>query len=169
MDIDLKVLEAIDYGKNKLGYQSLRQHQKKCVESFLEGEDVFVCAPTGSGKSLCFEIAPYAIECMRYGLEIVKTQKVTKTVVLVVAPLVSLMKDQISSLSRKGLSAFCIGPESTKSDVADVIAGKYNLIFGSPEAILNSYRTIFMGHLKNVLGAVFVDESHCIEKWYEIS
>ena len=53
MDIDLKVLEAIDDGKNKLGYQSLRQHQKKCVESFLKGEDVFVCVPTGSGKSLC--------------------------------------------------------------------------------------------------------------------
>ena len=58
--------------------------------------------------------------------------------VLVVAPLVSLMKDQISSLSRKGLSAFCIGPKSTKSDSAGVIAGKYNLIFGSPETILNS-------------------------------
>ena len=64
---------------------------------------MFVCALTGSGKSLCFEIAPYSIKCMRYGLEIVKTQKVTKTVVLVVATFVSLMKDQISSLSRKGL------------------------------------------------------------------
>ena len=59
--MDLKILHAINFGLNKLGYQSLNQYQQKCVESYLKGEDVFVCAPTGSGKSLCFEIAPYAI------------------------------------------------------------------------------------------------------------
>jgi superfamily II DNA helicase RecQ len=102
---------------------------------------------------------------MQYGLTAVEKQTAPKTICLVVAPLVSLMKDQISSLRSKGVSAICIGPESTSSDIEDIKSGKYNLIFGSPEALLNSYRTIFRGYLKKVLGAVFIDESHCIEKW----
>ncbi len=152
----------MSYCSKKLGYQSLREVQQKVVEAYLGGQDVFVCLPTGSGKSFCFEIAPFVIECMQYGLKAVQKQTAPKTICLVVAPL----KDQISSLRSKGVSPICIGPESTSSDIEDIKSGKYNLIFGSPEALLNSYRTIFRRYLKKVLGAVFIDESrHCIEKW----
>jgi superfamily II DNA helicase RecQ len=53
MDINSKVKEAISYGSKKLGYQSLREVQQKVaiVEAYLGGQDVFVCLPTGSGKS----------------------------------------------------------------------------------------------------------------------
>ena len=92
MDINSKVKEAISYGSKKLGYQSLREVQQKVaiVEAYLGGQDVFVCLPTGSGKSFCFEIAPYAIECMQYGLTAVEKQTAPKTICLVVAPFNSL-------------------------------------------------------------------------------
>ena len=163
--MDEEIEEAIVFGLSNLGYQSLRETQRKVIEAYLKGKDVFLCSPTGSGKSLCFEIAPYAIDFMKYDVTAVTMQNITKTVCVVIAPLVSLMKDQVSSLHRKGVSAICIGPESTAIDIEDIKSGKYNLVFGSPEALLNSYRYIFRGNMKSLLGAVFVDESHCIEKW----
>ena len=46
------------------GYPNLRDYQKKTVEAYLSGRDVFVSAPTGAGKSLTFEIAPYAFNSL---------------------------------------------------------------------------------------------------------
>ena len=52
----MKFKEAIAYGASKFQYDSLKEGQRKTVEGYLSGQDVFVCSPTGSGKSLCFEI-----------------------------------------------------------------------------------------------------------------
>ena len=46
------------------GYLILRDYQKKTLEAYLSGRDVFVSAPTGAGKSLTFELAPYAFDCL---------------------------------------------------------------------------------------------------------
>ena len=57
--------QAIKYGLSKLGYDKLRGPQHEVVEAYAAGKDVFLSSPTGSGKSLCFEIAPYVLDKMK--------------------------------------------------------------------------------------------------------
>ena len=116
-------------------------------------------APTGSGKSLTFQISPYVIDNFKPG-----DQQDVQTVCLVIAPLVSLMKDQVSFLCRKQVNVVMIGPGSTGEENIEAKAGKYNIIFSSPEAIFGSHHSIILA-LKNQIEAVFVDEGHCIVKW----
>ena len=95
----MKFKEAIAYGASKLQYESLKEGQIKTVEGYLSGQDVFVCSPTGSGKSLCFEIAPYAIDWVRFGP--LEEENIISTVCVIVAPLLSLMHDQVASLKKE--------------------------------------------------------------------
>ena len=68
----------------------MKSKQKRAITSFLEGNDVFVSLPTGSGKSLCFALLPFAFDnfLRREG-----------SIAIVVSPLISLMKDQVGFLS----------------------------------------------------------------------
>ena len=108
----MKFKEAITYGASKLQYKSLKEGQIKMVEGYLSDQDVFVCSPTGSGKSLCLEIAPYTIDWVKFGS--FEEENLIRTVCLIVVPLLSLMHDQVASLKRKGIAAICIGPESRR-------------------------------------------------------
>ena len=86
MDDDLEDMEGVlNFGLQKLGYSKLRDGQKRVVEAFLTGKDVFFCSPTGSGKSLCFEIAPFVFEGIAVGVDNAEKQKLflsTKVTVL---------------------------------------------------------------------------------------
>ena len=64
----------------------IREHQSKVIEDYCSGKDVFLSAPTGSGKSLTFEVAPYAFDYLEHGerLEVC-------SVCLIVVPLVALI------------------------------------------------------------------------------
>lgn len=76
------------------------------------------------------------------------------------------MKDQVASLlARAGMSAASVGEDSTGEEVKAISEGKYSLVFGSLEALLNAHRSIFREELRKNLKAVFLDESHCIAKW----
>ena len=52
--------ESIEYAKNILGYKELRSYQRAGALSLSEGNDVFIAKPTGSGKSLVFQLIPFA-------------------------------------------------------------------------------------------------------------
>ena len=82
---------SIGNASERLGYSSLKSQQKRAITSFLEGNDVFVSLPTGSGKSLCFALLPFAFDdfLRREG-----------SIAIVVSPLISLMKDQVGFLSQ---------------------------------------------------------------------
>ena len=80
--LDAAILRA----STKLGYSSLRENQLKAIKSFLEGNDVFVILPTGSGKSLCFWLLPFAFDYLYERVD---------SIVIVVSPLIALMKDQV--------------------------------------------------------------------------
>ncbi|CAB4021543.1 ATP-dependent DNA helicase, partial [Paramuricea clavata] len=86
--------------------------------------------------------------------------------VCLVVPLIALMNDQVASLTSRGLSAACVGGESECSpdQIREICEGKYKIVFGTPEALLNNHRGIFRSPLKKHLKAVFIDESHCIAK-----
>ena len=133
------VKDAIAYGLQKAQYKDVREHQRKVIEGYCSGKDVFLSAPTGSGKSLTFEVAPYVFDYLEHGerLEVC-------SVCLVVVPLVALMKDQV-------------GADCTREQVKEISEGKYSLVFGSPEALLNSHRSIFHGKLrKNISLRLFL-------------
>ena len=143
MEDDLEDMEAVlNFGLQKLGYDKLRDGQKRVVEAYLTGKDVFFCSPTGSGKSLCFEIAPFVFEGIAVGVENAEKQTDITSVCLVVAPLVSLMKDQVAGLKSRGIAAAIIGSESTAAEMKNIRLGRFNLLFGSPDALLNSHRTV---------------------------
>ena len=77
---------VITRAAEKLGYYNIRPNQSKAVKAFLEGNDVFLSLPTGSGKSLCYAILPFAFDelyCREGSLAII------------VSPLKALMKDQV--------------------------------------------------------------------------
>ena len=71
----------------------------------------------GSGKLLCFEIAPFLFEAICVGVHVVEMQSTASSVCLVVAPLASLMNGQVSSLRNRGIAATMIGPESSAAEM----------------------------------------------------
>ena len=76
--------ECIQYGLTKLNYSNIRHNQKEVVLQYTQGSDVLFCSPTGSGKSLTFEIAPYVLSFLRR-TELLQELCVS---VIVVSPLV---------------------------------------------------------------------------------
>jgi ATP-dependent DNA helicase RecQ len=95
--IDHAILQAVD----RLGYASIRPHQREILEKLLAGQDCLFVAPTGSGKSLIFEAVPSAFSYMRAqnGCGDVNA------IVVVISPLISLMKLQARDFKRRGITA----------------------------------------------------------------
>ena len=122
------VSDAIDFALRKTGYQDVREHQRRVIEAYASGKDVFLSSPTGLGKSLTFEVAPYIFDYLESG-----EKDFVDYVCLVVEPLVALMKDQVGSLLARGISAAFVGADCTREQVREIIEGKYSLVFGSPE------------------------------------
>ena len=59
--------EPINFGLNKLNFEDIRENQSKVVEAYLSGRDVWMTLTPGSGKSLTFHIAPFAIDFFKHG------------------------------------------------------------------------------------------------------
>ena len=83
-----------------LGYTSLKQEQKDAIKEFVKGHDVFVCLPTGFGKSLCYIILPMLFDTLKG-----YTSPYSIVLIHVVSPLDAIIADQVKSLTRKGLQA----------------------------------------------------------------
>ena len=153
----------LDEAAASLGY-TLKNEQKKVLHAFVSGRDVFVCLPTGYGKSLCYALLPSVFD-MQLGL-------VEKTsIVMVVSPLIALMKDQSMSFTRKGITTGYVSDrESTDRETRrKVLRGEFQLVFISPEALFlaTEWRRMLAGDVygKNLVGFV-IDEAHCVKKWY---
>lgn len=145
----------------KLGYK-LRPNQLEAVRSFISGNDVFVCLPTGSGKSLCYCLLPTAFDILR------KETAEPKSIVLVVSPLIALMKDQVRAMRDKNVHAIYASKDLDDESIGEVCIGKYQLVYISPESIINNYQWHDMlanpVYQKHLVGLI-VDEAHCVKKW----
>jgi ATP-dependent DNA helicase RecQ len=135
----------------RFGYPDFRPAQVGALEAVLGGHDALIVLPTGGGKSLCYQVPAL----MRDGLT------------LVLSPLISLMKDQVEALERRGLPAAYINSTLSGGEVADrlaeVEAGRVRLLYLAPERVEG-------GRLLRRLQAVgvamlAVDEAHCISEW----
>ena len=130
--------------------------------SFVQGKDVFVSLPTGYGKSLCYGMIPLVVDEM-------KAHKEPSSIVLVVSPLISLMKDQVKHFAAKGISAGYVSSELENKDMQDsIMRGEYQLVFISPEALLGTLRWRALlcesTYRQRLIGFV-IDEAHCVLKW----
>ena len=146
----------------RLGISVFKQEQERAIRSFVGGSDVFVSLPTGYGKSACFGSLPVMFDSLRRVPD-------GTSIVLVISPLKSLMKDQVASFCRKGLSAVFVGGERMdEATKTALLAGKVQLIFSSPEQVLQNLQWREMLRLpvyQQNLVALVVDEAHCVKDW----
>ncbi len=137
--------------KRYFGYSSFRPLQEEIIRDSLSGRDVFALLPTGGGKSLCFQLPAL----------------VRKGLTVVVSPLIALMKDQVDSLRANGIQAACLNSslegDQRRSVWRDLHQGRIRILYVAPERL-------FVGTLTEELkqwnlGAIAVDEAHCISEW----
>ncbi len=133
------------------GYASFRPGQEEVIASILDGTSVLTVMPTGSGKSLCYQIPAL----VRVGLT------------LVVSPLVALMEDQVAALKLDGVAAETINSSRDReTNVATwrrVAAGAVRLLYISPERLMTERMLAALRRLPVVL--IAIDEAHCISRW----
>ncbi len=137
--------------RSVFGYDSFRPTQEEVVSSLLNGQDTLAVMPTGSGKSLCFQLP--ALICD--GLTVV------------VSPLIALMQDQVEQLHALGLPAALLNSTVDYSSYVEttnaVRRGRIKLLYTSPETLLRP-ETLLMLDSSRVAFLV-VDEAHCISQW----
>ncbi len=140
-----------DILQDYFGFASFKEGQKAIIEEILKGRDVLGIMPTGSGKSLCFQVPALAL----------------KGTAVVISPLISLMKDQVDTLTESGVEAAFINSslsfEELRSITARARAGAFKLLYVAPERLeLNSFRSLLAALDISLLA---VDEAHCISQW----
>ena len=123
-----ELVPIVEYAAGSLGYHDLREQQRDAIITFLEGNDVSVSLPTGYGKSLCYGCLPVAFGSLRSD---------SKSIVIVISPLVALVKDQVKNFESKGLAAGYVPEGSSHEMKLGVLSGAFQLVFFSPDAILN--------------------------------
>lgn len=137
--------------KEIFGYDSFRDGQEKVIDAVLSGRDALAIMPTGAGKSICFQVPALML----------------KGVTLVVSPLISLMKDQVNSLTQNGVKAAFINGSLTEKQIAKAMenarAGKYKIIYVAPER-LNTYSFLSLSDYIDI-SLICVDEAHCVSQW----
>ena len=140
-----------DILRKTFGYESFRPGQEGIVTTLLEGRNVLAVMPTGSGKSLCYQVPALA----RGGLAIV------------VSPLVALMQDQVAALKLAGVAAETINSAANREEnVAiwrKVATGEVNLLYLSPERLMTERMISALSRLEVTL--IAIDEAHCISQW----
>ena len=149
--MDLEIKYALSMVK-KQG-MDLKDFQKRVINTYASGKDCFCVAPTGSGKSLTFVLAPFIFD---YKLE---TQN---SIALIVQPLVALMKEQVKKLDDISVPAIYLGD---KDDVTydKIMTNNCKFIIGAPESLLHDKFTTLLRNLRDNISVIFIDESHCIK------
>lgn len=137
--------------KHYFGYDSFREGQEILIDSILAGKDALGVMPTGSGKSMCFQIPAL----------------MTEGITLVISPLISLMKDQVTTLNQAGIHAAYLNSSLTASQYYKALAyareGRYPIIYVAPERLVTDEFLDFALHTK--ISMVAVDEAHCVSQW----
>jgi len=143
--------DAVASLRQHFGFEDFREGQREVIGSILEGKDAVVVMPTGSGKSLCYQLPALILD----------------GVTLVVSPLIALMKDQVDALQARGLPATFINSSISDTEQRARIDAlrrrEHKLVYIAPERFRSSRFTSTLQQIPISLFAV--DEAHCISTW----
>jgi ATP-dependent DNA helicase RecQ len=135
------------------GFSAFRPGQREACDAALAGRDVLVVMPTGSGKSLCYQLPAL----------------IRDDLTIVVSPLVALMQDQVEALQARGLGdrVALVNAQRDASDNAEVLrraaAGDLRLLYVAPERFASPG---FLEAMRGArIGLFVVDEAHCVSQW----
>jgi len=133
------------------GFTDFRAGQHEVVKAILSGRSAAAIFPTGSGKSLCYQLPAIALPALT----------------LVVSPLLALMQDQLDFLDKKGISAASIDSTQTRDEANKVMSGvregRIKILMVSVERLNNERFRQFLGQV--AISLLVVDEAHCISEW----
>jgi len=133
------------------GHPGFRPGQEEIVRSALAGRDVLAVMPTGSGKSIGYQLPALLLP----------------GTTLVVSPLIALMKDQVDELTRRGIPAAAIHslmlPGERQMAIEGALAGRWRLLYVSPERFANERFALTLARVP--LSRFAVDEAHCVSEW----
>ena len=133
------------------GYEAFRSGQAELIEAVLAGRDVFGIMPTGAGKSICYQVPALMLP----------------GITLVISPLISLMKDQVTALNQMGVHAAYLNSSLTPGQYRKALelarGGRYKIIYVAPERLMTDGFLDFALHTE--LSLVSVDEAHCVSQW----
>ena len=137
--------------KKYFGYDSFRAGQETLVNGILSGRDTLGIMPTGAGKSLCYQIPALLMS----------------GITLVVSPLISLMKDQVTALNQAGIHAAYLNssltPGQYQTALRNLVQGRYKIVYVAPERLLTD--SFLWAASQIEISMVSVDEAHCISQW----
>ncbi|MDQ3234806.1 MAG: RecQ family ATP-dependent DNA helicase, partial [Pseudobdellovibrionaceae bacterium] len=133
------------------GFSTFRPGQLQIMEQLLAGQSSAAVFPTGSGKSLCYQLPGLLLP----GLT------------LVISPLIALMKDQIDALLAKGIQAARLDSTLTNNEYQEVMrgvrGGRIKILYVAPERFMNER---FRSAMQGIRISLFaVDEAHCVSEW----
>jgi ATP-dependent DNA helicase RecQ len=137
--------------KSVFGFDDFRPGQEEAVDTLLSGRHLLMVMPTGSGKSLCFQVPALVMG----GLT------------LVVSPLLALMRDQVAALKLAGVAADAINSSQDRDGNVDAwqraARGETRLLYMAPERLMTERMLSALAKLP--VSLIAIDEAHCISQW----
>ena len=137
--------------KKYFGYDEFREGQEELIDNILNGRDALGIMPTGAGKSLCFQIPALMFE----------------GITLVISPLISLMKDQVSALNQAGIHAAYLNSSLSYRQYQLALSyakeGRYKIIYVAPERLTSPEFLEFA--IDSNISMISIDEAHCVSQW----
>ncbi len=146
---------ALDILKTVYGHDAFRGHQAEVIDHVAAGGDALLLAPTGGGKSVCYQIPAL----LRPGTGVV------------VSPLIALMQDQVDALRQLGVEAAFLNStldlDTVREVEARLLAGGLDLLYVAPERLLQERTLDLLGRVcaAGGLSLFAIDEAHCVSQW----
>ena len=141
----------LDVLKQQFGHDAFLPLQEEVIQNVLAQRDSLVLMPTGSGKSICYQLPAVLLSGMT----------------LVVSPLIALMQDQVDALKSKGVRAAFVNSTLPFSAVrrvqVDAQQGRLDILYVAPERLVTRGFKDFLHSSK--LSLIAIDEAHCISEW----
>ncbi len=137
--------------KTYFGYDAFRGGQAEVIDALLGGRDALAIMPTGAGKSVCYQVPALVLP----------------GIALVISPLISLMRDQVTALLQMGVPAAYLNSTLTYRQYLLALdrarAGRYKIVYVAPERLETEGFQAFAREAD--ISLVAVDEAHCISQW----
>ncbi len=137
--------------KLKFNLSALKPFQQAIISDFMHGHDILIISPTGSGKSLCYQLPALLLP----------------GTFIIISPLIALMQDQVYKLKQKNIEAEFLHAELSREEQKEILDKVQNqktkLLYISPERLLQNS---FLSFLKQQqISGFAIDEVHCMLQW----